>query len=65
MSSIKKSLVSLKLTSINYLLWERQVLSLIKSQDLLGFFKRTIPLLEGEIIGPNEDDKAPKLGFVA
>ncbi|KAF9614436.1 hypothetical protein IFM89_018581 [Coptis chinensis] len=29
--------VSLKLSSTNYLLWETQVLSLIESQDLLGF----------------------------
>nr|CAD1822622.1 unnamed protein product [Ananas comosus var. bracteatus] len=29
--------VSLKLTTTNYLLWETQVLSLIESQDLLGF----------------------------
>lgn len=35
--------VSLKLSASNYLLWETQVLSLIESQDLLGFITGNTP----------------------
>jgi hypothetical protein len=58
------SFVSLKLKSIIFYIWE-QIWSLIKSQDLLGFIIGTIPPIEGEIIGPNGDDKVLKLYLVA
>ncbi|PIA50672.1 hypothetical protein AQUCO_01200116v1 [Aquilegia coerulea] len=43
--------VSLKLSSSNYLLWETQVLSLIESQDLLGFITGTTPQPESMVNG--------------
>lgn len=47
--------VSLKLSASNYLLWETQVLSLIESQDLLGFITGKTPQPEpnGEVPHPD------------
>ena len=58
--SNKKPMATTSLV-INYFLWETQVLSLIESQDLLGFIIGTIPTLECEITGPNKVNKVPKL----
>ncbi|KAF6174036.1 hypothetical protein GIB67_020218 [Kingdonia uniflora] len=49
--------VSLKLKSTNYLLWETQVLSLIESQDLLGFITGKTTQPEAEI----NDDNSEKI----
>ncbi|KAF6149562.1 hypothetical protein GIB67_003710 [Kingdonia uniflora] len=49
--------VSLKLKSTNYLLWETQVLSLIESQDLLGFITGKTTQPEPEI----NDDNGEKI----
>lgn len=43
--------VSLKLSASNYLLWETQVLSLIESQDLLGFITGNTPQPEPTVDG--------------
>ncbi|KAF6144990.1 hypothetical protein GIB67_013341 [Kingdonia uniflora] len=49
--------VSLKLKSTNYLLWETQVLSLMESQDLLGFINGKTTQPEAEI----NDDNGEKI----
>ncbi|GAV68267.1 LOW QUALITY PROTEIN: UBN2_3 domain-containing protein, partial [Cephalotus follicularis] len=46
--------VTIKLTQNNFLLWETQILSLIESQDLLGFINGQTPTPEREIQGINE-----------
>ncbi|GAV90443.1 UBN2_3 domain-containing protein [Cephalotus follicularis] len=46
--------VTIKLTQNNFLLWETQILSLIESQDLLGFITCQIPAPAREIQGTNE-----------
>lgn len=46
--SMWRTIVHFKLTALNYLLWETEALSLIESQDLLGFitWKTTAPAQE-------------------
>ncbi|KAK2982256.1 hypothetical protein RJ640_016386 [Escallonia rubra] len=43
-----ENFVSLKLSTSNYLLWETQMMSLIESQDLLGF-------IHGDIVAPDSE----------
>ncbi|GAV65380.1 UBN2_3 domain-containing protein, partial [Cephalotus follicularis] len=45
---------TIKLTQNNFLLWETQILSLIESQDLLGFINGQTPAPAREIQGTNE-----------
>ena len=51
--------VSLKLTSTNFLLWETQVLSLIESQDLIGFITGSTSAPTAEISNPTNDGTMP------
>lgn len=46
--------VSLKLTSSNYLLWKTQFLSLVESQDLIGFINGDTPAPASETEGEFE-----------
>jgi hypothetical protein len=57
--------VSLKLTSTNFLLWETQVLSLIESQDLLGFITGSTSAPTAEISNPTNDSTMPNPDLAA
>ena len=57
--------VSLKLTSTNFLLWETQVISLIESQDLIGFITGTISGPEAEIQNSTADGMMPNPDLAA
>jgi hypothetical protein len=57
--------VSLKLTSTNFLLWETQVISLIESQDLIGFITGTISAPVAEIQNSTEDGMMPNPDLTA
>uniref|UniRef100_A0A2N9J0X7 Uncharacterized protein n=1 Tax=Fagus sylvatica TaxID=28930 RepID=A0A2N9J0X7_FAGSY len=57
--------VSLKLTSTNFLLWETQVISLIESQDLLGFITGTISAPLAEITNDTNDGMMPNPDLAA
>uniref|UniRef100_A0A2N9G9X1 Retrovirus-related Pol polyprotein from transposon TNT 1-94-like beta-barrel domain-containing protein n=1 Tax=Fagus sylvatica TaxID=28930 RepID=A0A2N9G9X1_FAGSY len=57
--------VSLKLTSTNFLLWETQVISLIESQDLIGFITGTISAPVAEIQNSTEDGMMPNPDLAA
>ena len=57
--------VSLKLTSTNFLLWETQVISLIESQDLIGFITGTISAPVAEIQNSTADGMMPNPDLAA
>ena len=57
--------VSLKLMSINFLLWETQVLSLIESQDLIGFITGSTSAPTAEISNPTNDGTMPNPDLAA
>jgi hypothetical protein len=57
--------VSLKLTSTNFLLWETQVLSLIESQDLIGFITGSTSAPKAEISNPTNDGTMPNPDLAA
>nr|CAD1837421.1 unnamed protein product [Ananas comosus var. bracteatus] len=57
--------VSLKLTTTNYLLWETQVLSLIESQDLLGFITGESKPPHHEVPSSDESSQIQNPDFTA
>ncbi|KAK2972647.1 hypothetical protein RJ640_003025 [Escallonia rubra] len=57
--------VSLKLSTSNYLLWETQVLSLIESQDLLGFINGDIIAPDSEVNSSDGNQRVPNPDFTS
>ena len=57
--------VSLKLMSTNFLLWETQVLSLIESQDLIGFITGSTLAPKAEISNPTNEGTMPNPNLAA
>ena len=46
-------MLTIKLTSSNYLLWRNQLIPLLTSQDLLGFLDGSVPAPSPKVIGSN------------
>ncbi|KAK2990712.1 hypothetical protein RJ640_009878 [Escallonia rubra] len=57
--------VSFKLSTSNYLLWETQMLSLIESQDLLGFINGDIVAPDSEVNSSDENQRVPNPDFTS
>ncbi|KAK2965713.1 hypothetical protein RJ640_022240 [Escallonia rubra] len=62
---LRANFVSLKLSTSNYLLWETQMLSLIESQDLLGFINGDIVTPDSEVNSSDGNQRVPNPDFTS